>query len=76
MTDDLSPVERVALDIDIRLRDVWAEAVEVVDEEALEAVAAIMRISYATGYADGVEEGRATEGRPPLVADNGYRSLR
>jgi hypothetical protein len=62
-----SRIELLELDIDIRLADLWSEALAV-DEWSLEVVAALMRAAYGKGYCDAL-----TEDEPgSLCRDHGY----
>ncbi len=62
-----SRIELLELDIDLRLADLWVEAVEV-DDWNLEVVAALMRAAYGKGYCDAL-----TEDEPgSLCRDHGY----
>jgi hypothetical protein len=62
-----SRIELLELDIDLRLADLWGEAVAV-DEWSLEVVAALMRAGYGKGYCDAL-----TEADPgSLCRDHGY----
>lgn len=60
-------IELLELDIDLRLADLWSEALAV-DEWSLEVVAALMRAAYGKGYCDAL-----TEDDPgSLCRDHGY----
>ena len=60
--------ERLELDIDLRLTDLWREAGEIT-EWNLDVVAAFMRAAYGKGYCDAL-----TEDSPgSLCHDHGYR---
>ncbi len=62
-----SRIELLELDIDVRLADLWAEALDV-DEWGLDVVSALMRASYGKGYCDAL-----TEDEPgSLCRDHGY----
>jgi hypothetical protein len=62
-----SRIELLELDIDLRLADLWGEAVAV-DEWSLDVVAALMRAAYGKGYCDAL-----TEADPgSLCRDHGY----
>ena len=62
-----SRIELLELDIDIRLADLWSEALAV-DEWSLDVVAALMRAAYGKGYCDAL-----TEDEPgSLCRDHGY----
>jgi hypothetical protein len=62
-----SRIDLLELDIDVRIADLWAEAVEV-DDWSLDVVAALMRASYGKGYCDAL-----TETEPgSLCRDHGY----
>jgi hypothetical protein len=63
-----SRIDLLELDIDLRLSDLWREAVDV-DEWSLEVVAAFIRAAYGKGYCDAL-----TEDSPgALCVDHGYR---
>jgi hypothetical protein len=62
-----SRIELLELDIDLRIADLWAEALEV-EEWSLDVVAALMRAAYGKGYCDAL-----TEDEPgALCRDHGY----
>jgi hypothetical protein len=61
-------IDLLELDIDIRLTDLWREAVEV-GEWSLEMAAAFMRAAYGKGYCDALTE----ESPGSLCLDHGYR---
>jgi hypothetical protein len=62
-----SRIELLELDIDLRLADLWGEAMAV-DEWSLDVVAALMRAAYGKGYCDAL-----TEADPgSLCRDHGY----
>jgi len=62
-----SRIELLELDIDLRLADLWGEAVAV-EEWSLDVVAALMRAAYGKGYCDAL-----TEADPgSLCRDHGY----
>ena len=66
--DDPSRIDLLELDIDVRLADLWREAVDVADWN-LEVVAAFIRAAYGKGYCDAL-----TEDAPgSLCHDHGYR---
>lgn len=67
----LSQSDGLALDIDVRLRDLWAETEDVAEWD-LEAVAAFMRAAYGKGYVDALGEVDRDE-RAKLCRENGYR---
>jgi hypothetical protein len=61
-------IDLLELDIDVRLADLWREAVDVSDW-SLEVVAAFIRAAYGKGYCDAL-----TEDSPgALCLDHGYR---
>ncbi len=61
-------IDLLELDIDLRLTDLWREAVGV-SEWSLEVVAAFIRAAYGKGYCDAL-----TEDSPgTLCEDHGYR---
>ena len=61
-------IDLLELDIDLRLTDLWREAVDVTDWN-LEVVAAFIRAAYGKGYCDALTE----ESPGALCADHGYR---
>ena len=61
-------IDLLELDIDLRLTDLWREAVDVADWN-LEVVAAFIRAAYGKGYCDALTE----ESPGSLCADHGYR---
>jgi hypothetical protein len=63
-----SRIDLLELDIDLRLADLWREAVDV-DEWSLEIVAAFIRAAYGKGYCDALTE----ESPGSLCLDHGYR---
>ena len=63
-----SRIDLLELDIDLRLADLWREAVDV-DEWSLEIVAAFIRAAYGKGYCDAFTE----ESPGSLCIDHGYR---
>ena len=63
-----SRIDLLELDIDLRLADLWREAVDV-DEWSLEIVAAFIRAAYGKGYCDAFTE----EAPGSLCLDHGYR---
>ena len=63
-----SRIDLLELDIDLRLADLWREAVDV-DEWSLDVVAAFIRAAYGKGYCDAFTE--ASPGS--LCLDHGYR---
>jgi hypothetical protein len=68
MTDRPTRVDLLELDIDLRLSDLWREAMTI-DEWSLEVVSAFMRAAYGKGYCDALTE----EAPGSLCADHGYR---
>lgn len=68
MPDSPSRIELLELDIDLRLADLWREAVDVSDW-SLEIVAAFIRAAYGKGYCDALTE----EAPGSLCLDHGYR---
>ena len=61
-------IDLLELDIDLRLSDLWREAVDVSDW-SLEVVAAFIRAAYGKGYCDAL-----TEAEPgSLCVEHGYR---
>jgi hypothetical protein len=73
MASDLSRspsrIDLLELDIDLRLADLWREAVDV-DDWSLEIVAAFIRAAYGKGYCDALTE----ESPGSLCVDHGYRT--
>jgi hypothetical protein len=68
----LVKADGLALDIDIRLRNLWRETTDV-DEWDLKTVAAFIRAAYGQGYIDALKED--TQGqRAKLCTDHGYRT--
>jgi hypothetical protein len=63
-----SRIDLLELDIDLRLADLWREAVDVSDW-SLEIVAAFIRAAYGKGYCDALTE----ESPGSLCLDHGYR---
>ena len=61
-------IDLLELDIDLRLSDLWREAVDV-SEWSLEVVAAFIRAAYGKGYCDALTE----EARGTLCVEHGYR---
>ena len=61
-------VDLLELDIDLRLVDLWREAVDV-SEWSLEVVAAFIRAAYGKGYCDALTE----ESPGALCVEHGYR---
>ena len=61
-------IDLLELDIDLRLADLWREAVEVGDW-SLEMAAAFMRAAYGKGYCDALTE----ESPGSLCLEHGYR---
>ena len=68
MNDGPTRIDLLELDIDVRLADLWREAVDVT-EWNLEVVAAFIRASYGKGYCDALTE----ESPGSLCVDHGYR---
>ena len=68
MPDSPSRIELLELDIDLRLADLWREALDVSDW-SLEIVAAFIRAAYGKGYCDALTE----EAQGSLCLDHGYR---
>ena len=67
MSRQPSRIDLLELDIDLRLTDLWREAVEV-DDWSLEVMAAFIRAAYGKGYCDAL-----TEDNPgTLCEDHGY----
>lgn len=61
-------IDLLELDIDLRLADLWREAVDV-SEWSLEVVAAFIRAAYGKGYCDALTE----ESPGSLCVEHGYR---
>jgi hypothetical protein len=61
-------IDLLELDIDLRLSDLWREAVDV-EEWNLEVVAAFIRAAYGKGYCDALTE----ESPGSLCLEHGYR---
>jgi hypothetical protein len=68
MANGPSRIELLELDIDLRLADLWREAIDVSDW-SLEVVAAFIRAAYGKGYCDALTE----ESPGSLCVDHGYR---
>ena len=68
MPDSPTRIELLELDIDLRLADLWREAVDVSDW-SLEIVAAFIRAAYGKGYCDALTE----EDQGSLCLEHGYR---
>jgi hypothetical protein len=67
-TKSPSRIDLLELDIDLRLADLWREAVDV-EDWSLEIVAAFIRAAYGKGYCDAFTE----EAPGSLCLDHGYR---
>jgi hypothetical protein len=61
-------IDLLELDIDLRLSDLWREAVDV-SEWSLDVVAAFIRAAYGKGYCDALTE----EEPGTLCVEHGYR---
>jgi hypothetical protein len=61
-------IDLLELDIDLRLNDLWREALGI-EEWSIEVVSAFMRAAYGKGYCDALTE----EAPGSLCADHGYR---
>jgi hypothetical protein len=68
VANDPSRIDLLELDIDLRLADLWREAVDVSDW-SLEIVAAFIRAAYGKGYCDALTE----ESPGALCEEHGYR---
>ena len=68
MPDHPTRIELLELDIDLRLNDLWREALGI-EEWSLEVVSAFMRAAYGKGYCDALTE----ELPGSLCAEHGYR---
>lgn len=66
--DDLSQIERLAVDIDFRLIDLWLLIMENEKEPDAALIASWVRVAYARGYLDGQQEPHGK-----LERDNGFR---
>jgi hypothetical protein len=66
--DHPTRIELLELDIDLRLNDLWREALGI-EEWSLEVVSAFMRAAYGKGYCDALTE----ELPGSLCAEHGYR---
>ena len=68
MSSHPSRIDLLELDIDLRLTDLWREALGI-EEWSIEVVSAFMRAAYGKGYCAAL-----TEDAPgSLCADHGYR---
>jgi hypothetical protein len=64
--------QQLEIDIDMRLSKIWAEAVEMFEEESLQVVGAFMRAAYGAGYCDACRE--AEDGEPQqMLIEHGYK---
>jgi hypothetical protein len=68
MSGQPTRIDLLELDIDLRLTDLWREAVDV-SEWSLEIVAAFIRAAYGKGYCDALTE----ESPGALCEEHGYR---
>jgi hypothetical protein len=68
VTQKPSRIDLLELDIDLRLADLWREAVDVSDW-SLDVVAAFIRAAYGKGYCDALTE----ENPGSLCHEHGYR---
>ncbi len=68
MPEGPTRIELLELDIDLRLADLWREAIDVSDW-SLDIVAAFIRAAYGKGYCDALTE----EDPGSLCVDHGYR---
>ena len=68
MSSNPTRIDLLELDIDLRLTDLWREAVDV-GEWNLDVVAAFIRAAYGKGYCDALTE----ESPGALCLDHGYR---
>ena len=68
MLKEPTRIDLLELDIDLRLSDLWREAVDV-SEWNLEVVAAFIRAAYGKGYCDALTE----ESPGELCVEHGYR---
>lgn len=69
----MDKVDRLAFDIDLRCRMLWAMFKDV-EEWDDEIVSQFIRTAYALGYEDALKEDKAGA-RGKLHSDNGYRSF-
>jgi hypothetical protein len=69
MSEIPTRIDLLELDIDLRLSDLWREAVDV-SEWNLEVVAAFIRAAYGKGYCDALTE----ESPGSLCVEHGYRT--
>jgi len=66
--------QELEIDLDMRLSRIWAEAIELFEEDSLETVGAFMRACYGAGYCDALYEAR--HGEPEkLLIEHGYRLM-
>ena len=68
MSRDLTRIDLLELDIDLRLTDLWRETADVT-EWSLDVVAAFIRAAYGKGYCDALTE----ESPGALCLEHGYR---
>lgn len=68
MSQAVSRIELLELDIDTRLADLWREAA-MVEKWRLEDAAAFMRAAYGKGYVDALSEETPGE----MILAHGYR---
>jgi len=68
MAEAPTRIDLLELDIDLRLSDLWREAVDVSDWN-LEVMAAFIRAAYGKGYCDALTE----ESPGSLCIEHGYR---
>jgi hypothetical protein len=68
MSREPTRIDLLELDIDLRLTDLWREAMDVT-EWNLEVVAAFVRAAYGKGYCDALTE----ESPGALCVEHGYR---
>jgi hypothetical protein len=66
--------QQLEIDLDMRLANLWADIVEMFEEDSLEAVGAYIRAAYGAGYCDALREAR--DGEPEkLLVEHGYRLM-
>ena len=68
MANGPTRIDLLELDIDLRLADLWREALET-DEWSLQVAAAFMRAAYGKGYCDALVEDMPGE----LCEEHGYK---
>lgn len=71
--EKITRLNRLELDIDLRLRELWIEAAEVTEWDITQ-VAAFFRAAYGVGYMDALREDTKDQ-RAKLCKDNGYSTI-